>query len=113
MLQQAIPAGAENVTVTDTATSLLALIRTAASITSFEFDPVVNYVVLQVSSASASGVRYALSSTPTASAGIEITAGNSVSIPARPEDILLIRTGASDATVSVEVFKRQAGSKES
>jgi len=106
MQPQALPASAFQVTVTDTATDLLALIRTASSINGFDFNPKVNFVVLQVDSASASGIRYSACFTPTAAIGIEVTILNSVEIPLPPQDILLIRTGSSNATVNVQVYRQ-------
>lgn len=108
MYPQALPSGAEQIAVTDVATTLLELIRTAASNSGFEFDPVVNYCVLQVDSASPDGgIRYAASSTPTASKGIEVTVLNAAEIPLNPADFKLIRTGGSNALVNVEVWRRR------
>jgi hypothetical protein len=106
MQPQALPASAEQVTVTNTATDLLSLIRTASSINGFDFYPKVNFVVLQVDSASASGIRYSASYTPTATKGIEVAIFNSVEVPLPPQDIKLIRTGAANATVNVQVYRQ-------
>jgi len=105
LLPQALPAGAEQVVATATATDLLSLIRTASSNAGFDFDPRVNFCVLQVDSTEDDSIRYSTSYTPTSARGIEVTGGNSVEIALPPEQIKVIRTAAADQTINLQVYR--------
>lgn len=97
-----LPAGAEQITVSDTAKSLLTLIREAASAPDWKPERS-NSVQIQVKTNS---IRYSVSFTPTTTNGMLISTSNSDEwVRTDLSKIKVIRNGSSDATITIQVYE--------
>lgn len=103
MIPSTLPTGAEEITVSNTAKTLLAFIQDAGTAPSWKPRKGSNSFQIQVKTGS---IRYHTGFTPTTANGMLITTGNAGETLLLPLDaIKLIRNGGSDATITVQVFE--------
>jgi len=99
-IPQTFSAAGSQITVTDTATSLKSLIKTADTALSDGLFDNVNYIILQ---AEDGDIRYSSTITPTTTVGQQLLQGQTVQLNANPSLLKLIRDGGANVKVNVEI----------
>ena len=98
-----LPPGGNQITITNTPKSLVALIRTAAGNGNYEIPDGFNSVTIYAED----DIRYLVGDTaPTPSAGLVIAAGQTIDLKGiNLSKLQLIRAGAANATANLSIYQ--------
>ena len=103
MIPLKLPSNADQITVTDTATSLPALIQATSGNAGYIIPGRFNSAILQ---AEDGDIRYSVSNDPTTSVGMQLLTGGTVTLDKiELSRIKLIRDGASNVKVNITIFE--------
>ena len=103
MIPLKLPAGADQVTVTATATSLPDLIRATSGNAAYHIPRGFNSCVIQ---AEDGNVRFSVSNVPTASTGTQLGAGNAVEFERIDLSRLLLIRESGDVKLNIQIYDK-------